>query len=150
MRIAITVLCALLFLMLTSPETMASITTPEISEMESYDRLAAFVDEEEDAWTAGWQGFAVPGLFQLRRGSIWQGTVHIAVEIGAFIFLFRRTETVNNGDTYSVLKVNWVALALLAANHTCSAYENARWALGKNAELRVKYEVDKVILGVAF
>lgn len=147
MRIAMAVLCAFLFLVLTSPETLASMAT---SEIESYDRLAAFMEEKQDVWTAGLQAFAVPGLFQLRRGHIFQGTIHIAVEIGAIVFFFRRTEIINNGDTFSVLTVNWVALILLAANHTYSAYDNARWALGKNAELRVKYEVDKVILGVAF
>lgn len=147
MRIAMAVLCAFLFLVLTSPEALASMAT---SEIESYDRLAAFMEEKQDVWTAGLQAFAVPGLFQLRRGQIFQGTIHIAVEIGAIVFFFRRTEIINNGDTFSVLTVNWVALILLAANHTYSAYDNARWALGKNAELRVKYEVDKVILGVAF
>ena len=147
MRTALAVLCALIFMGLTSPETLASITT---SEIESYDRLASFINEKVDVWAAGWKGFAVPGLFQLQRGQILQGTIHLAVEIGAIIFFFRRTEVSSNGDTFSALSVNWVAVLLLAANHTFSAYDNVRWALGKNVELRVKYDVDNVILGVVF
>jgi hypothetical protein len=147
LRTVLTVACALFLMMLTSPETLASMTTPEV---ENYDCLAAFVDEKVDVWTAGWQGFAVPGLFQIKRGQILQGTVHLALEVGAIAFLFRRVETTSNGDTYSVLSVNWLAAVLLAANHAFSAYDNVRWALGKNAELRVKYDVDNIILGVAF
>lgn len=147
MRILLAVLCALLLMVLTSPETLASMTT---SEIESYDRLASFINEKVDVRVAGWKGFAVPGLFQLQRGQIFQGTIHLAVEIGAIVFFFRRTEESSNGDTFSVLSVNWVALILLAANHTFSGYDNARWALGKNVELRVKYDVDNVVLGVFF
>lgn len=155
MRTLMAVLCALIFMVLTSPETLASMTTETpasmtASEIESYDRLASFIDEKAGVWAAGWKGFVVPGLFQLQRGQILQGTIHFAIEIGAIVFLFRRTETSSNGDTFSVLSVNWVALILLAANHTFSAYDNAHWALGKNVELRLKYDVDNVILGVAF
>lgn len=135
-------------LALSSPQpSIASMGSPESG---SYDRLVSYQRERVDVVWAGIVAFAVPGLEQFKRGSVLEGSIQAAVEIGGLFFLLRFSEEHIGGDTFQELTVNWLAAAVLALNHIYSAASTAAWGTKENARLRLQYGIDRIVIGLEF
>lgn len=141
------ILAAVFLLALAATPVRASMSTHELG---TYDRLLAYSTGHVNEIEAGLLGLALPGLMQLRRGNTLEGLILVGIEVGALMFMFRWEEEQIGGDTFRELKVNWWMVAVVLMNHLYSGVTTYLWSQSENAQLRLEFDVDRIILGVQF
>lgn len=121
-----------------------------LTDMGTYDRLAAYQEEKVNVLSQSLLGFAVPGWAQFRRQSTLEGIALVLIEVGSFVFMFDTQTVTEGGNTYNVLAVNWWLVGLVVANHLYSGVSSTIWANRWNQDLYLRYDVEKITFGIRF